>query len=51
MSPTEKKPVKVYEVSGETAAQLINGLGEYHIRVPESMAEEARKLVEGDEDV
>jgi hypothetical protein len=51
MSSNEKKLVEVYKVPGETAAKIINSLGEYHIWVPESMAEEARKLVEGDEDV
>lgn len=32
-------------------AFVVDGLGEYRIMVPESLAEEARQLVEGDEDV
>jgi hypothetical protein len=30
---------------------ILDGLGEYHIWVPASLAEEARKLIEEDEDV
>lgn len=29
----------------------IDGLGEYHVMVPHSMADQARQLLEGDEDV
>jgi hypothetical protein len=32
-------------------AFILDGLGEYHIWVPESLAEDARKLIEEDEDV
>lgn len=33
-------------------AFILNGMGEYRIMVPESLAEEARRLIEGeDEDV
>jgi hypothetical protein len=41
MSPHEKK----------LAVFTLDGLGEYPIWVPESLAEEAHKLIEGDEDV
>jgi hypothetical protein len=29
----------------------IDGLGEYHVMVPRSLAEQAKQLLEGDEDV
>ncbi len=32
-------------------AFVVDGLGEYRVMVPESLAEEARKLLEGDGDV
>jgi hypothetical protein len=32
-------------------AFVMDGLGEYHVMVPHSLAEQARKLLEGDESV
>ncbi len=45
-------PAVLYSLAAPSVhAFTLDGLGEYRVMVPESMAEDARKLIEGDEDV